>query len=119
MKKIVKGRKNKKAELKLLDASEEQSTAPVDDLVVVAEFCDMIFPGLVSTGRVSRGGDKPWHTAINGENYHALKALTWTHRGKVDAIYIDPPYTPEIRTGNTTTTTSMPTTCIATASGWP
>lgn len=24
--------------------------------------------------------------------YHVLKALTWTHRGKVDAIYIDPPY---------------------------
>jgi len=36
--------------------------------------------------------DKPWHTVINGENYHVLKALTWTHRGKVDAIYIDPPY---------------------------
>jgi len=39
-----------------------------------------------------RGGDKPVHTVINGENYHALKALTYTHRGKVDAIYIDPPY---------------------------
>ena len=32
------------------------------------------------------------HTVINGENFHALKALTYTHRGKVDAIYIDPPY---------------------------
>ena len=40
-----------------------------------------------------RGGDdKPCHTIINGENYHVLKALTYTHRGKVDAIYIDPPY---------------------------
>jgi adenine-specific DNA-methyltransferase len=29
---------------------------------------------------------------INGENYHVLKALTFTHRGKIDAIYIDPPY---------------------------
>jgi adenine-specific DNA-methyltransferase len=61
-------------------------------LIVVAEFRDTIYPGLVSTGQVSRGGDKPWHTVINGENYHVLKALTWTHRGKVDAIYIDPPY---------------------------
>jgi adenine-specific DNA-methyltransferase len=61
-------------------------------LVVVAEFRDTIYPGLISTGKVSRGGDKPWHTVINGENYHVLKALTWTHRGKVDAIYIDPPY---------------------------
>lgn len=64
----------------------------MDDLVVVAEFLDTIYPGLVSTGKVSRGGDKPCHTVINGENFHALKALTWTHRGKVDAIYIDPPY---------------------------
>ena len=63
-----------------------------DDLVVVAEFNDRIYPGLVETGRVERGGDKPFHTVINAENYHALEMLTYTHRGKVDAIYIDPPY---------------------------
>lgn len=66
--------------------------APVADLVVVAEFRDYIYPGLVSTGKVERGGDKPFHTVINGENFHALEALTFTHRGKIDAIYIDPPY---------------------------
>lgn len=70
----------------------EAQTVAVADLVVVAEFRDTIYPGLVSTGKVQRGGDKPFHTVINAENYHALKALTWTHRGKVDAIYIDPPY---------------------------
>ncbi|WP_282110763.1 site-specific DNA-methyltransferase [Shewanella algicola] len=64
----------------------------VTDLVVVAEFRDKIYPGLVSTGKVENGGDKPFHSVINGENYHALKALTFTHRGKIDAIYIDPPY---------------------------
>jgi len=90
--KLVKARKGKQAELHRLDDPEEHATALVDDLVVVAEFRDTIYPGLVSTGKVSRGKDKPWHTVINGENYHALKALTWTHRGKVDAIYIDPPY---------------------------
>ena len=67
-------------------------SVPLDDLVVVAEFRDIIYPGLISTGKVQRGGDKPFHTIINGENYHVLKALTYTHRGKVDAIYIDPPY---------------------------
>ena len=83
----------KTADLELLDQTKtENQTVSLDDLVVVAEFRDTIYPGLVSTGKVSRGGDKPWHTVINGENYHALKALTWTHRGKVDAIYIDPPY---------------------------
>ena len=84
---------NKTADLKLLGAAKpEARTVTIVDLVVVAEFRDTIYPGLISTGKVSRGGDKPWHTVINGENYHALKALTWTHRGKVDVIYIDPPY---------------------------
>lgn len=83
----------KSADLELLDAAEvEMQTVALDDLVVVAEFRDTIYPGLVSTGKVRRGGDKPCHTVINGENYHVLKALTYTHRGKVDAIYIDPPY---------------------------
>ncbi len=83
----------KTADLELLDSAEaETQTVAIDDLVVVAEFRDTIYPGLIPTGQVSRGGDKPWHTVINGENYHVLKALTWTHRGKVDAIYIDPPY---------------------------
>jgi adenine-specific DNA-methyltransferase len=88
---IVKSREV--AELELLDAADPQ-TQPVAlaDLIVVAEFRDIIYPGLVSTGTVHRGGEKPFHTVINGENYHVLKALTYTHRGKVDAVYIDPPY---------------------------
>lgn len=75
-------------------ADEEPVTAsrPVEDLVVVAGFRDPIFPGLVSTGRIERGGDKPFHAVINAENYHALQTLLFTHEGKVDAIYIDPPY---------------------------
>ena len=64
----------------------------IEELVVVAEFRDYIYPGLVSTGKVERGGNKPFHTIINSENFHALEALTFTHRGKIDAIYIDPPY---------------------------
>lgn len=83
----------KMADLELLGSTEaETQSVALDDLVVVAEFRDTIYPGLISTGKVERGGDKPFHTVINGENYHVLKALTYTHRGKVDAIYIDPPY---------------------------
>lgn len=83
----------KVAELELLGTAEpEMQSVSLADLIVVAEFRDTIYPGLVSTGKVTRGGDKPFHTVINGENYHVLKALTYTHRGKVDAIYIDPPY---------------------------
>jgi len=93
VKRIRKTENSKVAELELVGVSELQSKVlPVDDLVVVAEFRDTIYPGLVSTGKIERKGDKPYHTVINGENYHALRALTYTHRGKVDAIYIDPPY---------------------------
>lgn len=76
----------------IYEAEAEQAAVLTEDLVVVAEFKDYIYPGLVSTGKVERGGYKPFHTVINGENFHVLEALTYTHRGKVDAIYIDPPY---------------------------
>lgn len=90
---IETGEGSRVARLELLESTEPESQdVAVDDLVVVAGFRDVIYPGLASTGKVERGGDKPFHTVINGENYHALKALTYTHRGKVDAIYIDPPY---------------------------
>lgn len=77
--------------LEALDGDDSQ-VAALSDLVVVAEFRDSIYPGLVSTGKVERGGDKPFHTVINAENFHALQTLLFTHRGKVDCIYIDPPY---------------------------
>jgi len=81
------------ARIEALGSTEPESQKiTVDDLVVVAEFRDYIYPGLVSTGKVERGGRKPFHTVINGENFHALEALTFTHRNKIDAIYIDPPY---------------------------
>ena len=70
----------------------ETSSAPLDDLLLVAEFRDRIYPGLRPDGEVARGGDKPFHTVINGENFHVLEQLTFTHERAVDAIYIDPPY---------------------------
>jgi adenine-specific DNA-methyltransferase len=81
------------ADIVSMDDAAEAWSVVVDDLVVVAEFRDPIYPGLVSTGKVERGGpNKPYHAVINAENYHALQALLFTHRGKVNAIYIDPPY---------------------------
>ncbi|CAG8554979.1 2666_t:CDS:1 [Ambispora gerdemannii] len=29
---------------------------------------------------------------IEGDNYHSLTVLNYTHKGKIDLIYIDPPY---------------------------
>ncbi|MFC8795177.1 site-specific DNA-methyltransferase [Streptomyces cinereoruber] len=75
------------------DSDEVETTSRAcGDLIVVAEFRDPIYPGLVSTGKIERGGDKPFHTVINSENFHALQTLLYTHEGKIDAIYIDPPY---------------------------
>jgi len=70
----------------------ETAIRHIENLVVVAEFRDPIYPGLVSTSRIERSDDKPFHTVINSENFHALQALLYSHEGKVDAIYIDPPY---------------------------
>lgn len=40
--------------------------------------------------------DRPTHVLIQGDNYHALKVLAYTHERSVDVIYIDSPY----NTGN-------------------
>jgi adenine-specific DNA-methyltransferase len=69
-----------------------QEQAPVDSLVVISDFGEPVLPGFWHVGSVDLGGDKPYHVVINGENHHALEALRFTHAGKVDCIYIDPPY---------------------------
>lgn len=45
---------------------------------------------------VSDSPDSPNHILIEGDNLEALTALSYTHEGKIDVIYIDPPY----NTGN-------------------
>jgi adenine-specific DNA-methyltransferase len=45
---------------------------------------------------VGESEDSPNHILIEGDNLHALTALQYTHAGKIDVIYIDPPY----NTGN-------------------
>lgn len=40
--------------------------------------------------------NEPTHILIEGDNYHALSVLNYTHKSKIDLIYIDPPY----NTGN-------------------
>ena len=45
---------------------------------------------------ISEDADAPNHILIEGDNLEALTALAYTHEGKIDVIYIDPPY----NTGN-------------------
>jgi len=54
VKAIRKGKKEADLELPDLEEAEAQTVA-LDDLVVVAEFGDTIYPGLIPTGKVSRG----------------------------------------------------------------
>lgn len=66
---------------------------PVDELLVVREFGEPIFPALVPVDAVANGpADAPWHTLIEADNYHALQLLDYLYAGQVDCIYIDPPY---------------------------
>ena len=77
---------------RIADKDDSIRNEKIDDLVVVIRHGDSIYPGLVEVDRVERGGDKPFHTVVNAENYHALQLLLYTHEGKIDCIYIDPPY---------------------------
>ena len=45
---------------------------------------------------LSDDAEAPNHILIEGDNLEALTALSYTHAGKIDVIYIDPPY----NTGN-------------------
>ncbi len=74
-------------------SSGEMEEHPISDLVAVARFEDPVFPVLTSVDEVENApGDPLWHTLIQADNYHALQLLEYMYRGKVDCIYIDPPY---------------------------
>ena len=65
----------------------------VDGLVTVAEFGEPIYPYLEPLDSVENAPDSGlWHTLIEADNYHALQLLDYLYHGKVDCIYIDPPY---------------------------
>lgn len=71
----------------------EIATIATDELVAVAQFGDPIFPTLQPVDRIENAPDsRLWHTLIEADNYHALQLLEYLYAGKVDCIYIDPPY---------------------------
>ena len=70
-------------------------TEPIrtNDLIAVAEFGEPIFPYLEHIDSVENAPESDlWHTLIEADNYHALQLLEYLYAGKVDCIYIDPPY---------------------------
>lgn len=73
--------------------SKENITLALDDIVRVAEFGEPIYPYLKLIDLVCNAPESDlWHTLIEADNYHALQLLEYFYAGKVDCIYIDPPY---------------------------
>jgi adenine-specific DNA-methyltransferase len=60
----------------------------------VVEMCKKSLPVLkeVKNKEIITDKNKPVNLLIEGDNYHALSVLNYTHEKKVDIIYIDPPY---------------------------
>ena len=60
----------------------------------VVEMCKEKLPVLkeVKGREIITDKNKPMNLLIEGDNYHALSVLNYTHKGKIDVIYIDPPY---------------------------
>jgi len=60
----------------------------------VIELCKEKLPVLIedTEREIKTDNKKPVNILIEGDNYHALSVLNYTHEGKVDVIYIDPPY---------------------------
>lgn len=75
------------------EQKDEAVTFDLKDIVRVAEFGESIYPYLKPLDSVCNAPDSDlWHTLIEADNYHALQLLEYLYAGKVDCIYIDPPY---------------------------
>ena len=60
----------------------------------VVTDCQYNLPVLteVKEKEIFTNDNEPTHILIEGDNYHSLSVLNYTHKGEIDLIYIDPPY---------------------------
>ncbi len=84
--------------LEMLNTAKKYGLVWEDKPEVVEEQLRENLPVLkeVKERAILNGESLPNHILIEGDNLHALTALSFTHEGKIDVIYIDPPY----NTGN-------------------
>ncbi len=86
-------------ELQILKKQKKYGLVWEDHIEEVVERCKTEAPILerVKDKAIKdKDKNKPTNILIEGDNYHALQVLNYTHKGKIDVIYIDPPY----NTGN-------------------
>ncbi len=81
-------RERKKYGIVWEDKPEDVETQLINELPVLTEVKERAI--------ISDDADAPNHILIEGDNLHALTTLSYTHAGRIDVIYIDPPY----NTGN-------------------
>jgi adenine-specific DNA-methyltransferase len=64
----------------------------------IADQCERELPVLTEdkSKEIINDPSKPTNFIFEGDNYHTLYTLNFTHKRKIDVIYIDPPY----NTGN-------------------
>ncbi|TSC94691.1 MAG: methyltransferase [Candidatus Berkelbacteria bacterium Athens1014_28] len=82
---------DKKNSQEILDAFVNWENVP-------EKFTPKQFPVLkeIKNKEIETDKTKPVNLLIEGDNYHSLAVLNFTHQNKIDVIYIDPPY----NTGN-------------------
>ena len=81
-------------EVRRLSARKKYGLVWEDKPEDVVERCKTELPVLeeVEERAIESDPSLPTNFIIEGDNYHALSVLNYTHAGKVDVIYIDPPY---------------------------
>jgi len=83
MEEIKRLKKRKKFGLIWEEKDEVVATECRNNLPVLEEF---------KKAEIKKDGDSPYNILIEGDNYHSLSVLSYTHSGSIDVIYIDPPY---------------------------
>ncbi|PIN77841.1 hypothetical protein COV15_01240 [Candidatus Woesearchaeota archaeon CG10_big_fil_rev_8_21_14_0_10_34_12] len=85
-------------ELKKVEKRKKYGIVWEDKPETVAKRCETELPILEedTEKEIKTDDKKPVNILIEGDNYHALSVLNYTHKGAIDVIFIDPPY----NTGN-------------------
>jgi len=81
-------------EIKKLNKRKKYGIVWEDKPEQVADLCKEKLPVLVEVKdkKIETDENKPVNIFIEGDNYHALSVLNYTHNASIDVIYIDPPY---------------------------
>ena len=91
-------REQLEAKLEKLEQTRHYGLVWEDKEEDVAKQCEVELPVLEedTSREILKDASKNYNFIIEGDNYHSLYTLNFTHKKKIDVIYIDPPY----NTGN-------------------